>query len=78
MPKAHIQYLILNVANLSHSEIAKVMNKSVASVKNYFNLIAAEFDIKIRSEIVYYCTTHGIVKHPNYYANKAKTGRELK
>ena len=40
--------------------------------------LAAEFDIKIRSEIVYYCTTHGIVKHPNYYANKAKTGRELK
>ena len=78
MPKAHIQYLILNVANLSHSEIAKVMNKSVASVKNYFNLIAAEFDVNTRSELVYYCTTHGIVKHPNYYANKAKTGRELK
>lgn len=71
MPKAHIQYLILNAANLSHSEIAKVMNKSVASVKNYFNLIAAEFDVNTRSELVYYCTTHGIVKHPSYFDKTA-------
>jgi hypothetical protein len=41
MPKAHIQYLILNAANLSHVEISKIMNKSVASVKNYFNLMSS-------------------------------------
>jgi DNA-binding NarL/FixJ family response regulator len=65
IPDTHIEYLILNAANLSHSEIAKVMNKSLASVKNYFNLLSAEFNVNTRSELVYYCTTHGIVKHPS-------------
>lgn len=71
IPNTHIEYLILNAANLSHTEIAKVMNKSLASVKNYFNLLSAEFNISTRSELVYYCTTHGIVKHPSFYDNKA-------
>lgn len=71
MPKAHIQYIILNAANLTHVEIATIMNKSVASVKNYYNLLAAEFYVKTRSELVYYCTTHGIVKHPNYFDKTA-------
>jgi len=71
IPNTHIEYLILNAANLSHSEIAKVMNKSLASVKNYFNLLSAEFNVNTRSELVYYCTTHGIVKHPSYFDKTA-------
>lgn len=71
IPDTHIEYLILNAANLSHNEIAKVMNKSLASVKNYLNLIAAEFNVNTRSELVYYCTTHGIVKHPSYFDKSA-------
>lgn len=66
-----MDYIILNAANLSHSEIAKVINKSVASVKNYFNLLSAEFIVSNRSELVYHCTTNGIVKHPNYYDKTA-------
>lgn len=71
IPNTHIEYLILNAANLSHTEIAKIMNKSLASVKNYFNLLSAEFNVSTRSELVYYCTTNGIVKHPSYYDKTA-------
>jgi hypothetical protein len=52
-------------------EIAIIMNKSLASVKNYFNLVSADFNVKNRSELVYHCTTHGIVKHPSYFDKSA-------
>lgn len=71
IPNTHMEYLILNAANLSHTEIAKVMNKSLASVKNYFNLLSAEFIVSNRSELVYHCTTNGIVKHPRFYDKSA-------
>ncbi|MEO0066012.1 MAG: Response regulator uvrY [Bacteroidota bacterium] len=71
LPDTQIEYLILNAANLSHTEIAKIMNKSLASVKNYFNLLSAELNVSTRSELVYYCTTNGIVKHPKFYDKSA-------
>ncbi len=71
IPNTHMEYLILNAANLSHTEIAKVMNKSLASVKNYFNLLSAEFIVSNRSELVYHCTTNGIVKQPRFYYKSA-------
>lgn len=66
-----IEYLILNAADLSHKEIAKIMNKSDASVKHYYNCISTDLNITSRSELVYYCTTNGIVKHPMFYDKMA-------
>jgi DNA-binding NarL/FixJ family response regulator len=71
MPRNLIEFLILNASSLSYEEIAIIMNKSLASVKNYFNLVSADFNVKNRSELVYHCTTHGIVKHPSYFDKSA-------
>lgn len=71
IPDTQIEYLILNAVNLSHTEIAKIMNKSLEALKNYFNLLSAELNVSTRSELVYYCTTNGIVKHPKIYDKSA-------
>lgn len=72
--KEYINSLLFN----HNGYIKKFITTKAIINKKLFFLIYAEFDIKTRSELVYYCTTHGIVKHPNYYDNTAKTSLELK
>lgn len=66
-----IEYLILNAADLTHKEIAQILNKSPASIKHYYNCISSQFNITSRSGLVYFCTTNGIVKHPRFYDENA-------
>lgn len=62
-----IEFIILNAADLSYDEIAKIMQLSRSSVKSFYNQLAKLFDIHSRAELVTYCVKRGLVKLPSYY-----------
>ncbi|WP_026764491.1 response regulator transcription factor [Sediminibacterium salmoneum] len=66
------QFLLLNAADLSYSEIALIMNKSLPSIKKYLAYFLEKFEVKNKSELITYCIKNGFVKLPalyNQYAN---------
>lgn len=63
----HIEFLTLNAADLSFEEIAKLMNKSIASVKAYNERLCEAFNVANRAELSKFCAKHGIIKVATYY-----------
>lgn len=66
-----IKFLILNATALSFKEIGLVMNKSMASVKGYYNTLSLRFKVNSRTELSHFCIKNGLVKLPAFYDKMA-------
>lgn len=63
------EFVILNVADLSLSEIAELMHTTESTLKEYSALLCKQFTVSNRYQVANACFTHGIVKLAAYYDN---------
>lgn len=70
------EFIILNGADLSFSEIAILMNTTESTVKEYSSILCKKFDVKNRYLLTQAFYELGIVKQAVYYDNTMGTKQD--